>query len=100
MQGLGVFNVLPSNGVAVSAVSLVATTKAISAPTAHKSIAVMKGVRVASYASANAAPMTPAKAYCRTPSNEETDPACGRALHNEREARVFRIFLGGLCVWL
>jgi hypothetical protein len=40
--------------VAVSAVSLVATTKAISAPIAHNNIAVMKDGSVASCASAKA----------------------------------------------
>jgi hypothetical protein len=34
-----------------------------------------EGVRVATYASAKAAPVAPAKACSRTPSNEETDPA-------------------------
>jgi len=42
------------------------------------------------------------KATCRTPSNDETDPAwrAGALFHNEREAGVFRVFLGGFLVWL
>jgi hypothetical protein len=60
--------------VAVSAISLVATTKAISAPIAHNSIAVMKDVSVASCASAKAAADT-GEGVLQDTGNEETDPA-------------------------
>jgi hypothetical protein len=45
---------------------------------------------------AKAAPLTAAKACCRTPSNKETPGLAGRrAVHSEREARVPAYFRAG-----
>src|ERR1700733_14955932 len=53
-------------------------------------------MRIIGYdASGKAAPLTPAKAYCGTPSNEETDPTFCSAANQTPDSRLITL----LCGW-